>query len=105
MENIRSILHRALNKCSEKQGVRFMERVVLPNETWLYIKHQVTIFLSTKEIDDDDDESTKQSLEVIEHSAQMKIRRTILGMYRASYMDKTVTELLRFEVEEDLAVL
>ena len=79
MENIRSILHRALNKCSEKQGVHFMEWVILPNETWLYIKHQVTILVA-EETDGDDVESTKQLLEVREHSARTKIQQTIPGM-------------------------
>ena len=86
LEHIRTILQRALNKRGEKQIGRMMERLYLPFEVWQYIKLQVGPFKS------------------VFRETTVKVKRTIGGMRRASYFQKTDSELLRFLTEEHLEV-
>jgi hypothetical protein len=105
LEHIRAMLHKALNKMSEKQGVKYMEKCFFPNESWLYIKAQVDMALTMLHEDDDDESYDEDKLlRVKNHSARMKIRRTGPGLYRFSTWDESNTELYRFEVEEDLHI-
>jgi hypothetical protein len=107
LEHVRAIMHKALNKMGEKQGVKCMEKCFFPQESWSYIKDSVEMALSKLHEDDQDDiESYDEDklLRVKKHSARMKIRRTGPGLYRFSTWDESNTELLRFEVEEDLLV-
>jgi hypothetical protein len=108
LEHIRAILHKALNKMSEKQGVKYMEKCFFPHESWVYIKAQVRkalFILQEKENPDGQDSDDEDRwLTVKNHCARMKIRRTGPGLYRFSTWDESKTELLRFEVDEDLQV-
>jgi hypothetical protein len=108
LEHIRAILHKGLNKMSEKQGVKYMEKCFFPHESWVYIKTQVNkalIILREKEDPEEQDSDDEDRwLSVKNHCARMKIRRTGPGLYRFSTWDESKTELLRFEVDEDLQV-
>jgi hypothetical protein len=107
LEHIRAILHKALNKMSEKQGVKYMEKCFFPHESWVYIKAQVNKALSVlqEETQDEyDSDNEDRWLDVKNHCARMKIRRTGPGLYRFSTWDESQTELSRFETNEDLQI-
>jgi ribosomal silencing factor RsfS len=110
LEHIRAILHKILNKMSEKQGVKkYIEKCPPSNERWIYIKTQVNMALVIK-LQEQDYQDNQESydkdkwLRMKKHCARIKIHRTIPGLYHFSTWDELKMELYRFEVEEDLLI-